>query len=60
MPASIRDLLRKSGLRCTPGRMSVLRILFDAGRPMSHGQLAEMLMAKEMNPGAPPLTGSFP
>ncbi|MBN1629173.1 MAG: transcriptional repressor [Thermoleophilia bacterium] len=29
--------------------MSVLHILFDAGRPMSHGQLGEMPMAKEMN-----------
>ena len=36
----IRELLRKSGLRCTPAREAVLHLLCDAGRPLSHEQIA--------------------
>jgi len=36
----IRKLLRESALRCTPAREAVLRVLYDARRPLAHGQIA--------------------
>jgi len=36
----IRKLLRGSALRCTPAREAVLRLLYDACRPLAHGQIA--------------------
>lgn len=47
--ARVPDLLRASGLRCTPQRTSVLRVLVRARRPLSHGQLAEALGAGEID-----------
>lgn len=36
----IHERLKQSGLRCTPSRVAVLRLLCQAGRPLSHEQIA--------------------
>ncbi len=46
---SIRELLKVSGVRGTPGRISVLRVLVNTGRPMSHSQISEKLGGDPMD-----------
>jgi Fur family transcriptional regulator, ferric uptake regulator len=42
-PPSLRDEIRKTGLRATASRIAVLRELRRAKRPVSHGDVVEML-----------------
>ena len=39
MSDAFQDALRRSGLRATPGRVRVLSILREAGRPLTHGDV---------------------
>jgi Fur family ferric uptake transcriptional regulator len=39
--AKVRELLRGSGLRCTPARDAVLRFLSQKGRPLAHSEIAK-------------------
>ena len=39
-----KALLRSAGQRSTPPRLAVLQTLFDAGTPLSHGELVERLV----------------
>jgi Fur family ferric uptake transcriptional regulator len=41
---SSRELLRKSNLRCTPTRLSVLEYLSGQGRPVSHAEISEAMV----------------
>jgi Fur family ferric uptake transcriptional regulator len=43
---SLSDILREKGLRATKGRMEVLQLFFEAGRPLVHKQISEMLRLK--------------
>ncbi len=45
----IRQVLRQSGLRCTPVREEVLRFLYDARRPLAHGQIAAAAGMEEVH-----------
>lgn len=40
---SLRDRIRATGLRCTPARMAVLRLLADRGTPVSHPEIVAHL-----------------
>ena len=42
-PTTLRDEIRKTGLRATASRIAVLRELRRAKRPVSHGDVVEML-----------------
>ena len=42
----ITDLLRKTGLKATKGRVEVLELFFEAGRPLAQMQIMEMLRLK--------------
>ena len=42
-PPSLRDEIRETGLRATASRIAVLRELRRAKRPVSHGDIVEML-----------------
>jgi Fur family ferric uptake transcriptional regulator len=45
----IRELLRKSGLRRTPAREAVLRLLCEVGRPLSHEQIAAAARTRDVD-----------
>lgn len=45
-PTSLRDEIRSTGLRATASRIAVLRELRRAKRPVSHGDVVEMLTAE--------------
>ncbi|MEX0703323.1 MAG: transcriptional repressor [Planctomycetales bacterium] len=42
--ARARDAIRAAGLRCTAPRVAVLLELGRAGRPLAHGELADLLV----------------
>jgi len=42
----LTDLLREKGLRATKGRVEVLQLFFEAGKPLVHKQISEMLRLK--------------
>ena len=40
-PSQVRELLKDSGLRCTPARDAVLRYLARHGHPLAHSEIAK-------------------
>lgn len=42
----LRTTLRDAGLRATPSRIAVLRLLRGSNHPVSHGEVAELLSAE--------------
>jgi Fur family transcriptional regulator, ferric uptake regulator len=40
LTSMVRELLRSSGLRCTPAREAVLRLLSREARPLAHSEIA--------------------
>ena len=45
----LTDRIRRSGLRCTPARETVLEIIESVGEPMSHAQLLAHVPLQQMN-----------
>jgi Fur family ferric uptake transcriptional regulator len=41
--AAIREIIRQKGLRCTPSRVAVLRVLAETDAPLSHADVIERL-----------------
>ena len=41
LPSKVRELLKGSGLRCTPARDAVLRLLSQKGHPLAHSEIAK-------------------
>ena len=39
--SKVRELLKGSGLRCTPARDAVLRFLSQKGHPLAHSEIAK-------------------
>lgn len=46
----MRQLLTKSGLRCTHARLEVLRILQNQRRPVTHAEAAKQLSSGDLDP----------
>ena len=44
-----KELIHKAGLRSTPARIAVLKILSGAQKPMSHGELADCLQTQDFD-----------
>ncbi len=45
----IRDLLKEAGLRCTKGRIDILRILLQSDEPVAHEDVFEQLRETGIN-----------
>ena len=44
-----KALIHKAGSRSTPARIAVLKILSEAKKPMSHGELADCLQTRNFD-----------